>query len=346
MRISDLGRYAFSNCVVAAMLAGCGGGAQSQLAPLGPFQQTSAQSGAATTGAMALHPDHDQSWMAPGAATKDLLYISNYYTDDVLVYSYPQDKLVGKLTGLEGPDGLCADKKGDVWIVNNNLSDSGEDAVEYRHGGTKPIAILQIGSGYAVTCSVDPIGGNLAVTVFETYGSGPGYLAIFAHAAGTPKLYTIPQMETVFFCGYDDKGNLFIDGERYIGGGGFEFAELPKGKTKFRNIALKGGKINYPGTVGWDGKYVTVGEQQYPYNQSRDQSAIYQTTGAGGRIVGVTVLTASDDVEEYVLEGKTVIGPDVYLNDVGFYNYPAGGKPTKKLKSKLFNGPHGAAISR
>ena len=40
----------------------------------------------------------------------------------------------------------------------------------------------------------------------------------------------------------------------------------------------------------------------------------------------MTVFTASDDVEEYVLEGKTVIGPDVYLNDIGFCNkYPSGG---------------------
>jgi hypothetical protein len=35
-------------------------------------------SGAAETGVVALHPDHDPSWMAPGAATQDLLYISNY----------------------------------------------------------------------------------------------------------------------------------------------------------------------------------------------------------------------------------------------------------------------------
>lgn len=345
----------------AAMLSDCGG-SQSQLAPPAPFQQSGAQprlgqlsarlayvdkSGAAQTGAVAMHPDHNRSWMAPGATTKGLLYISNYYTDDVLVFSYPQDKLAGTLTGLEGPDGLCADKKGDVWIVNNNLSDYGEDAVEYKHGGTKPIATLEIDAGFAVTCSVDPTTGNLAATTIESYGSGPGSVAIFAHAKGSPKLYyTIPDMETMYFCAYDDKGNLFVDGEKGLEGGGFEFAELPKGKTKFTNIALKGATINYPGSVGCDGKYVTVGDQEYPYTDERDQSAIYQTTGAGGKIVGVTVLTGSDDVEEYVIDGKTVIGPDVYFNDVGFYKYPAGGKPTKTFKSEYLNGPHGAALSQ
>ena len=35
MRTSDFGRYALGICVAVAMLAGCGGGAQSQLAPSG-----------------------------------------------------------------------------------------------------------------------------------------------------------------------------------------------------------------------------------------------------------------------------------------------------------------------
>ena len=44
MRTSDFGRYALGICVAVAMLAGCGGGAQSQLAPSGSFRQSTAQS--------------------------------------------------------------------------------------------------------------------------------------------------------------------------------------------------------------------------------------------------------------------------------------------------------------
>ena len=44
MRTSDFGRYALGICVAVAMLTGCGGGAQSQLAPSGSFQQSTAQS--------------------------------------------------------------------------------------------------------------------------------------------------------------------------------------------------------------------------------------------------------------------------------------------------------------
>ncbi len=226
VRISDFGRYALGFCAAFAILAGCGNGAQSQLAPSGPFQQGSAQSrlgqlpeglvntamsGAARGGLVALRPDHSPSWMAPGAATQDLLYISNYAASTVVVYSYPQDKLVGTLTGsFAEPDGVCSDKKGDVFIVNNDATHSGEDVVEYKHGGKKPIAMLETGDGYAVSCSVDPTTGNLAATVLDTYSGASGYVAIFKNAKGSPKYYyTNPGMSAaVYFCGYDNKGNL------------------------------------------------------------------------------------------------------------------------------------------
>ncbi len=66
--------------------------------------------------------------MSPDAAkTKDLLYITNYQqnvsgTFTVSVYSYPDAKLMGALKQeLSAPDGLCVDKKQDIWIVNNGV---------------------------------------------------------------------------------------------------------------------------------------------------------------------------------------------------------------------------------
>jgi hypothetical protein len=287
--------------------------------------------------------------MAPGAATQDLLYISNYNTETVVVYSYPQGKLVGTLTGFAQPDGACSDEKGDVWIVNNAGTQSGEDVVEYKHGGKKPIATLKIGAGYAISCSVDPTTGNLAATVLQSYGNGQGYVAIFAHAQGSPQDYTDPQMFAVYFCGYDNKGNLYVDGTQDMPSGAFQFAELSKGKKTFTNITLKGGTIYFPGNVQWDGKYVAVGDQEY--QDYPETSAIYQTTGAGGQIVGLTSLTGSSDIGGFWIEGKTVIGPDTCQNgctlgsSAGFYNYPAGGKPTKVLTTG-FDSPAGATVSQ
>ena len=44
------------------------------------------------------------SWMAPGLAKRDLLYLSDG-DGNVYVYSFPDAKLQGTLTGLSFPDG-------------------------------------------------------------------------------------------------------------------------------------------------------------------------------------------------------------------------------------------------
>jgi len=282
--------------------------------------------------------------MAPGAATKDLLYISNYNTETVLVYSYPDGKKMGTLTGFDQPDGLCSDKKGDVWIVNNADSQGGLDVVEYKHGGTKPIATLS--DGYVlVGCSVDPTTGDLAVTDTESISFQQGNVAIFTHAKGKPTLLSVPNMLYPYFCGYDDKGNLYADGFQYSSSGSV-FAELPKGKKKFTEITLDK-SIQFPGNIRWDGKYVAVGDQEYSYNPSGFyESAIFRTTGAGGRVVSVTPLMDTGDIVGFSIEGKTLIGPDAQWKNAGsvfFWDYPAGRKPIKKLKG--FDAPFGTAIS-
>jgi len=354
MSTSAFGRYAFVITASITILSGCGG-PESQLAPSGMVQsiaqmrpgQLSAdmanadKSGAAQIGLATLHPDRGRSWMASGAKAQDLLYLTNYGANNVLVFSYPQDKLVGTLTGpFSYPDGDCTDKKGDVWIVNNAPSGG---VVEYKHGGTQPIASLQDPGQYAGQCAVDPTTGNLIVTNNETYYSGPGTVAIYTHAKGNAKLYPVAKMYSVFFCAFDDKGNLYVDGELYQGTG-FQLAELPKGKKRFTDIPLKGGTIYFPGNIQWAGKYMAIGDQEY-LDKYPHTSAIYQTTGAGGKIVGVTRLKGSIDVIGFRIDGTTVIGPEGGTNLVPFYKYPAGGSPIKTLKNKAFNGPFVAAIS-
>jgi hypothetical protein len=287
--------------------------------------------------------------MSPDAAkTKDLLYVSNINSGTVNVYSYPDDKQVGTIKGdYDGPDGICVDKKNDIWVVNNQ----DEGLVEYKHGGTSPIANLY-GIVLPIGCSVDPTTGNLAVTSYGIDSSGGGSVSIYAHAKGTPKVYMDSQIPHFNFCGYDPKGNLYADGTD-AGQTVFHFAELPKGKKTFKNITLKGGFIDYPGMVQWDGKYVAVGDQMAGGASGVD--AIYQTTGAGGKIVHETPLDADGSVGEEIIgfwiQGSTLIGPNATDPDseydegsVGFYKYPAGGKPTKTLK-KGFGAPQGSAIS-
>jgi len=128
------------------------------------------------------HPDSGRSWMAPGAETQDLLYISDEGTNDVYVYSWPQLKLVGTLTGFSYPQGECVDTKGDVFVVNGRAQ---SQVVEFLHGGTKPIATLSDNySNHPSGCAVDPTTENLAVTNLETGNKGDGNVIIYKKARG------------------------------------------------------------------------------------------------------------------------------------------------------------------
>lgn len=345
VRVSAFRRDALGLYAAMALLAGCGGsqqsGAQSPLGQLPEGLVDTRTSDAAQTGFLAVRPDRGPSWMSPDAASKDLLYVSNYITSEVFVFSYPALKLVGTLTGFDQPDGICTNKAGDVFIVSNQ----NDTIIVYKHGGTAPIATLAGTAGYPVNCSVDPTTGNLAVATIHTYSDGPGSVAIYAHGKGTPTIYSDSKMTNVYFVGYDDKGNLFLDGATPPSIG-FVFAELPKGKKKFSNIKLKGGYIYFPGKVFWDGKYVTVADQSY--GGTLDTSGINRTTGAGGKIVSSIPLKGSGDIVDFWIYKGTLIGPDFQdgpENKVLFYKYPAGGKPTTILKYHSFYETIGAAIS-
>ncbi len=282
------------------------------------------------------------SWMDPEAKAGDLMYVSSYPDDAVYVYTYPALKKAGKLTYLSYPDGICTDKKGNVFVVNNR---PGIGIVEYAHGGKSPIAQLDDGSQYAVSCDVDPVTGNVAVSNYASISYGPGSVAIYPKAQNNPTYYTDPNISVMLFCGYDNKGNLFVDGltpayENF-------FAELPKGKSKFTFIDVKGGasQFGYPGTIRWDGTHVVVGNQQFKYlGSAYYDSAILITNGAGGKILKTIELKGSFDVQGYAIDGKTLIGADVDLGLVAFYPYPGNGKPSKKLTG--LRDPPGVAISK
>ena len=174
----------------------------------------------------AMHrPDRGHSWMSPDAKKRNLLYVTDQGTGEVKVFSYPQGKLHGTLTGFNEPAGECADRAGDVFIVDGFAN----EVYEYAHGGKTPIATLSEPGEFPLGCSVDPSTGNLAVANYCSGASGqctgPGSLAIYLDAKGSPTQYADPKLSHVDFCGYDAQGNLFVDGNG-INGHAFAFAEF------------------------------------------------------------------------------------------------------------------------
>jgi hypothetical protein len=329
MRIWDFSRSAFGSCVAAAMLAGCGG-SQPPIGAPGAMAQTAALQG------QAAQRNDSGSWMAPDAASQDLLYVSDTHT--VTVYSYPKGKLEGTIRFGYLPGGQCVDSKGNVFITD---TDTGQ-IFEYAHGGKKPVAVLKSPADDPLGCSIDPITGDLAVS---SLGFGnDGAVGVYKGAKGSPKLYKNSAFHMYYFCGYDSSGNLFVDGQNGSSGA-FEFAELAKGERKLKSVILNQ-SIESPGGVQWDGKYVAVGDQSTP--------VVYQfnISGGVGSEVGSTSLGGSDVtvVLQYFIFGSRLIAPNQCnvkscYGNVLYYPYPSGGTATKTI-TKGVRFPRGVVVSK
>jgi NHL repeat len=349
MSFSRSPRYALAFCAVAALLAGCSGGGATTPPAASQLPTSTRPLGIAAADAWAIttRRDRGQSWMAPGASHGDLLYVSDIGTDDVDVYSYPDGKPVGTLTGFDEPEGLCVDKKGDIWITNTDTF----QIFEYAHGGTTPIATLSEPKELVVGCSVDQTTGNLAVSslCYENYTNeclnSPGSVAIYQNASGTPMTFKdYPPILTMYFCGYDAAGDLFVDG--LTSAFQFQLAELPKGSSTFTNITLNR-VIYFPGGVQWDGKYMAVGDQEAGGDDFVSSVHQVQVSGSNGTVVSTTRLAGAEDVPQFWIQGSNVIGPNIefsYHDSAAvFWAYPAGGKAKKTITGLAE--PLGATVS-
>jgi hypothetical protein len=322
-----LSRYALSSCVVAAMLAGCGG-SQPPIGALGAMPQTSAS---------AVHVERDGSWMLPEAKSKDLLYVTNYST--VLVFTYPQGKLVGRLHGFFSAAGACVDSKGDVFITNYKPT----TVYEYAHGGTKRIASFPTKKAGTVGCAINPVNGDLAITGLSSY------VEIFKGARGKPTAIRDKGMWFGGFATYDGKGDLFFLGLKSPKGRQ-HLSELPSGSIHFLDLNADA-RIYDEGGIQWDKGYLTA-LSWVPFKGKHRTTELFRfrVTGTAAHKVDATPLDKPADVVlQYFIDGKTLLAPNLYNSgantNVLLYDYPAGGHPTLTLTEHITDA-RGVVISR
>jgi hypothetical protein len=322
--------------VAAVALAGCG----QQLSPAQPL--------AIVPGGVGVHhgahSDRGHSWMRPDAsAKKALMYVSDAGTANVYVYDYPNGTQVGTLTGQDDPGPQCVDRKGDVFV----LETGNYTTVEYKRGGTKILNTYQNGGTDAVGCSVDAKG-DLAIT-----NQIPGQITVYAGGKGSGTTYTQSACNYMWPSGYDGSGNLYTEG---VSNSGVEVCELPAGATQMQQVSLSGVFINFPGSVQWDGKYITLTDQEF---QGVYNTGIYEATespSGGLSAFGGTELTAScngdytEVLEPYIVgksnapvshkQGKTIVGGNAQCSDAGvsYWPYPLGGSPSKSFGNYDVNG--------
>lgn len=284
-------------CIAASVLAACGG----NVAPV------------VTPASSALRPEKSDT---------PLLYVGDLGQAHVDVLSYPQGVSHFVLSGFSTVNGLCTDKSGDVWVSD------GHDGklVEYPYGSEEAKQTLTDPGFFTLGCAVDPHSGDLAVAIQPT-NSNPGGIAIFKHAKGKPLNLTGLEFYFPSFCAYDDKSNLFFDGNGESGM--FFFAELRKGSQTMRRISLPQ-QIEVAGGVQWDGKNVVVDDQGAGYKGSTLYE--FSISGSTATKTGTTSLGGSADVIGFALHGKRVIGPNIGQSpNVMYWPYPAGGNASKTL---------------
>jgi hypothetical protein len=306
--------------VALAILSACGGGstvAPSTAALNGTYiGRTLSVNGRLVTAAR-LSPLPRYATILPDRhkKSKTFEYVINDYGTYASIFDYPKSvSQIGMINNVGGQgctNVLYGYGKQTFWIV------AGASQIEEFKVPQKLIKTLSVAYSFPSSCAMDT-SGDLAVGILSASGAGGGDVVIFKNASGSGTAYTTP-LDEEFFDGYDNQGNLFADG--FTGDrSGFALVELPKGSTKFKTIKTSN-TVEFPGSVQWDGTYLTVFDQ--------DANAMYQYTVSGttATLKGTVSFSGSSDcAQTWIVQGLVYCG-DAGNGDGEVFNYPAGGSP-------------------
>ncbi|HEX3370298.1 MAG TPA: hypothetical protein VHS56_12030 [Candidatus Cybelea sp.] len=266
--------------------------------------------------------------------SKTFEYVINDYGSYASIFDYPKSvQQIGTINDVGGQgctNVLFGYGKKTFWIV------AGSNQIEEFKVPQKQIKTLSIPDAFPTSCAMNS-SGDLAVGIYDGSASASGGdVVIFKNASGSGTIYSTP-LDEEFFDGYDSQGNLFADGftrDR----SGFALVELPKGSTKFETITTSN-TVQFPGSVQWDGTYLTVFDQL--------SNAMYQYTVSGttATLKGTVQFTGSSDcAQTWLVKGLVYCG-DAGNGDGEVFSYPGGGSPIATLTGN-FDVPLGVVAAK
>lgn len=334
-----------ASVVALAVVSACGGGStvappagsQSVAASLKPHYvgKTLFLNGRPTTAAR-INPMPRYAKLIPNATQRGTYeYVFNFYYSYASMFNYPTStNMIGMLNGAGGQgctNHLHGYGKNIMW----NAGRTNNVITEYAVPSNKVLKTLSLNYQYTSSCAMNN-DGDLAVGVLLSDSfSNAGQVVIFKGATGTGKVYNTP-LAREFFNGYDPKGNLFADG--FDASDNFMLVELPAGQTKFVTIKTSNSP-EFPGSVQWDGTYVTV------FDQLTNQTYRYHVNGTTATLKHtITYTGAGDCAQTWIVKGLIYCG-DAANNDGEVFPYPAGGAATAILTGE-FDEPLGVVAVR
>jgi len=241
--------------------------------------------------------------------SKTFEYIINDYGTYAGIFDYPKsDKQIGTINNVGGQgctNVLYGYGKKTFWIV------AGTDQITEYKVPQKPIKTLSVASGEPSSCAMDT-SGDLAVGNLSN-----GQVVIFKNASGSGTVFPT-SLAREYFDGYDNQGNLFADG--FTNGSQFELIELPNGGSAFQTITTSN-TIEFPGSVQWDGTYLTV------FDQLANAMYQYTVSGTKAKLKGTISFKESSDCAQTWIATGVVFCADAGNENGAVFNYPAGGTP-------------------
>jgi hypothetical protein len=300
--------------VALTMISACGAGSSPTLSTAGPnvryVGKTLYLNGRPITAAR-LSPLPRYATIVPDHhAKKKFEYVFNDYGTYASIFHYPKSvKQIGSIYGDGGQgcsNALYGYGKKYFWNVGGPTQ-----VTEYKVPQT-PIKTLPFSYSFPTSCAMNTTG-DLAVGNYDG-----GQVVIYKNGSGTGTAYSTP-LDEEFFDGYDNQGNLFADG--FIGNrSDFGLVELPKGSTKFVRITTSN-SVQFPGSVQWDGTYVTV------FDQIANATYQYTISGTAATLKNTIQFSGSSDcAQTWIVKGLLYCG-DAGNNDGEVFKYPAGGSP-------------------
>ncbi len=340
MHSAQSAKHVLSIAAAAALLAGCSGGATSQLAPgansaigaAGVIHNGHLLTTSVLNPKFASRESNTQPRTQPRthplrgkiAANLKTLWLSGSGYNEIQIYTFPSGKYIGTAPpppeGFSEPQGMCSDKAGDVFVANTENS----TIDEYAGSGTFMQALSDPGE-FPVGCGVDPASGTLAVSNIISTSDNAGGISLYKNAAGKPQVLTDPNMFEVFFIAYyGSTGKLYYSG--FDNSFGAAISSYANGT--FKIFTVNGVTFSFPGTVAWANKTksLAIGGQDTSIEPT------FYHVKANGNVTGSTVLACQSgycDVPQATVKGKYIVA------GTGVFAYPAGGDPLFTIGNSL-----------
>jgi hypothetical protein len=266
--------------------------------------------------------------------SKNYVYIINTYGSYASIFNYPKNTAeIGQINGAGGQgctNVLYGYGKKIIWNAGRT-----NDLITEYEVPKKLLRTLSLNYTYTSSCAMNT-SGDLAVGILlgNSYSRG-GQVVIFKNATGSGTVYNTP-LAKEYFDGYDNNGNLFADGfaESY----GFALVELPKGSSKFVTIKTSNSP-QFPGSVQWDGTYVTV------FDQYTSETYQYTVNGTTATLKNTVQLSGTSDcAQTWIVKGLLYCG-DAGNDDGEVFKYPAGGSATATFTGN-FDFPLGVTAAK